>query len=166
MNKLKIILSVTILLLAVSCHKRLICYSKVRNSVITYKHLNDSTLELKGISSDPEFGFSLKKPVMLGLADVHLAAQNIEKYINALQGPNGEMITFKRIIPCCPFKTKNFIYETPFPDLVLDYQHGMLEKYELKYTDDLKTSTVVLFFNLYDETKSLLAPLGFTYKAN
>lgn len=149
-----------------ACQKKLISYSKTRNVIEAYDHLNDSTLRLIGISTDDEFGFSEKKPVMLGIVDVHKAAENIEKYLLALQGPDGEEIRFKRLKPCCPFKTKNFTYTIPFFGLEYDHKHGMLEKYHVEYSDETGTHVKVLFFNLYDETKKLVAPRGFTRRVH
>ena len=149
-----------------SCQKKLISYSKTRNVVETYSYLNDSTLQLSGVSLDTEFGFNEKKPIMLGIVDVHKGAENIKKYLNALKGLNGEEIKYKRIKPCCPFETKNFTYEVAPLGLEFDHKHGMLEKYSVEYNNTTGSYTVVLFFNLYDETKKLLAPYGFTYRGN
>jgi hypothetical protein len=146
-----------------ACQKKLTRYSKTRNTVESYQHLNDSILQLTGVSTDVEYGLSEKKPIMLGMVDVHKAAENIEKYLNALRSPTGELIAYKRLKPCCPFKTKNFTYTVPFFNIEYDHKHGMLEKYSVEYNTTTATHNVVLFFNLYDETKTLLAPKGFGY---
>jgi hypothetical protein len=144
-----------------TCQEKLTHYSKSRNIVEKYNHINDSTLQLAGISTDAEFGFSEKKPIMLGIVDVHKAAENIEKYLHALKGPAGEEIAYKRLKPCCPFETENFTYV--LIGFTFDHKHGMLEKYSVEYNHAAGKETFVLFFNLYDETKILLAPKGFSY---
>ncbi|SKC47705.1 hypothetical protein [Ohtaekwangia koreensis] len=140
----------------------MISYSKQRNSVSQYALLNDSTLQLSGISSDFAFGTTEQKPVMLGLQDINEAAKSVEKYLNALTGPNGESISYKRLKPCCPFKTKNLILNYPMHEF--NGKYGMLEKYSVSYTVHAQTQSVTLYINLYDETKELLAPHGFSYK--
>lgn len=124
--------------------------------------LNDSTLQLSGISGDVAFGTTEQKPVMLGLQDINEAAKGVEKYLNALAGPNGESISYKRLKPCCPFKTKNLVLKYPIHEFHGKY--GMLEKYSVSYTTHDQTQSVILYINLYDEAKELLAPHGFSYK--
>ncbi len=150
-----------------SCSTKLGRYSNKRNTVNEYEHLNDSTLRIKKVSKDPDFGFTEKKPIMLGMVDVHKAANNILKFLNALEGPNGEYLLFQRLKPCCAFKTKNFSYTIPYFGIDYDHKRGMLEKYEVSQTDSLgKKHTSILYFNLYDETNEICAPMGFRYKVN
>lgn len=153
------------------CHEKLTSYSKERNTVskerntvTKYDHTNDSTLTLTGISADQDFGKSEKKPIMLGLIEVRDGADNVKKYLNALQGPQGESITYTRLKPCCPFKTKNFMYTSPFLVKPIDEKYGMLEKYSIRYTDQSGEHITELFFNLYDQTTTVLAPYGLSYR--
>jgi hypothetical protein len=124
--------------------------------------LNDSTLQLSGVSSDVAFGTTEQKPIMLGLYDIIEAAKGIEKYLNAITGPNGEHVIYKRLKPCCPFKTKNLILQYPMHEF--NGKYGMLEKYSVSYATGSQTQSVILYINLYDEAKELLAPQGFSYK--
>lgn len=150
------------LLVLIGCQERLASYSKKRNVIESYEKLNDSTLLISGISTDPQFGYIAEKPIMVGLVNVHQGADNVEKYLNALTGPNGEPVRFSRLKPCCPFKTKNFTFTMALIMTEYDGKHGLLEKYKVEYGD----KSVVLLFNLYDETKKLLAPAGFSFKAH
>jgi hypothetical protein len=160
----RFILCALSLLIFSHCQKKLISYSEKRNSITQYTVLNDTTLQLSGVSSDATFGTAEEKPVMLGLQDIREAAKGIEKYLNALTGPNGESIIYKRLKPCCPFKTKNLILQYPIHEF--DGKYGMLEKYSVSYTSNNQTQSVILYINLYDEAKELLAPYGFSYKKN
>ncbi|WP_331979440.1 hypothetical protein [Ohtaekwangia sp.] len=150
-------------MLALCCHEKLTSYSKKRNSIERYAHLNDSTLAIQGISDDPEFGFEESKPIMLGLLDVEKGAQNVEEYLNALLAPSGKPIVYTRLKPCCPFKTKNFRLKTPLAS-EFDGKYGMLEKYKVQYSDSSNAMSRILYINLYDETTQLLAPQGFAFK--
>ena len=153
-----------LLLLTTGCHEKLTRYSRKRNTTSSYGLLNDSTLFITGISADPDFGYTPSKPIMVGMVDVHKAAKNVEKYINALRGANGEAITYKRLKACCPFKTKNFTFIVPILGTEFDGKHGMLEQYRVEYNDGSTLKSTILYINLYDETKVLLAPKGFTYR--
>lgn len=147
------------------CSDNLRRYSKKRNTIEKYEHLNDTTLRISGVAKNNRYGYSEDRPVMLGILDVHIAADNILKFLNALEGPNGESIVFKRLKPCCPFKTKNFTYSIPYFNINYDHKRGMLEKYNIEYVDSLGVNhSSILFFNLYDETNEVLAPAGFRYK--
>lgn len=152
------------LLVVQGCQEKIVRYSKKRNTVRVYSQLNDTTLLLTGVSSNPIFGKSEASPVMLGMYEIDKAASNVEKYLKALTGPQGETITYKRLKPCCPFKTKNFILDYPFLPTAFNGKYGMLEKYSISYDDNQGTKTTILYINLYDETKELLAPQGFNYK--
>lgn len=154
----------SVLLLTAGCHEKLTRYSRKRNTTSSYARLNDSTLLIKGIAVDPEFGYTPSKPVMVGMVDVHKAAENVEKYMNALRGPGGEVIKYTRLKACCPFKTKNFTFTVPILGTEFDGKHGMLEQYRVEYNDGTTVKSTILYINLYDETKILLAPKGFTYR--
>lgn len=158
-----ILLSLSLVALQ-GCQKKIVRYSKKRNTVRAYSQLNDTTLLLTGVSSNPVFGKSESSPVMLGMYEIDKAATNVEKYLNALTGPQGEAITYKRLKPCCPFKTKNFILNYTFLPTEFNGKYGMLEKYSISYDDKHEIKSTILYFNLYDETKELLAPQGFYYK--
>ena len=148
------------------CSKEPTRYSRKRNKVERYQQLNDTTLAIAGIANDANYGYTQHKPIMLGLYDIHKAASNVEKYLNALQGPNGEVVNYLRLKACCPFKTKNFRFSIPILGQKFDGKHGMLERYQVQYGDSTNKISTILYINLYDETKTLLAPKGFTYKAN
>jgi len=159
---IRISLCATSLFVFAHCQEKLTSYSKQRNRIAQYDILNDSTLQLSGISSDPAFGTTEQKPVMLGLQDIRKAAKGVNKYLNALTGPNGESILYKRLKPCCPFKTKNLILQYSIHEF--DGKYGMLEKYSVTYTTNNQTQSVILYINLYDEAQALLAPHGFNFK--
>ncbi|HEY9007134.1 hypothetical protein [Ohtaekwangia sp.] len=152
------------LLALLNCHQKLAWHSHKRNTITNYQQLNDSTLTITGISADPEFGYTEARPIMLGMVDVHKAAENVEKYLNALRGPSGEPVKYYRLKPCCPFKTKNFRYTIPVLGKEFNGKRGLLEQYRIEYSEAGTIKSTILFLNLYDQTNQLLAPEGFTYK--
>jgi len=169
-NSKRIAISLFVLSLAslvfMQCQEKLISYSKKRNSIRGYTHLNDSTLLLNGIASDSSFGRIDSKPIMLGMYEIEKAAENVEQYLNALTGPQGEPVAYQRLKPCCPFKTKNFILNYPMLTKEFNGKYGMLEKYSVSYTQNQQIKSTILYINIYDESKELLAPQGFRYKTS
>ena len=130
-------------------------FTTERNSIEKLEHYNDSTLLIKQISDDLEYGYIESKPIMLGVYNCDNGADNRTKYFNALKGPNGEAISFKRIKSCCPFRTPNS------QTVGADQKFGLLDVWEISY-EGLK-EPIIVYINLYDQGTSL-APIGFTIK--
>ena len=105
-------------------------------------------VDFSNTSSDPEYGLSESKPVMLGgfLRDTKYAGAHIE-YFNNLVGPNGEPVNAQRLGSCCGFE-----------DSSLPFGGGMLDRYQLTY--DGQDKPVVIYVNLY-KFEQPRAPLGF-----
>jgi len=148
------------------CQKSLTRYSRHRNETQHHVYLNDTTLAISGVSDDPQYGYTPQRPIMMGLYDIREAASNVEKYLNALLGPNGETIRYSRLKACCPFKTKNFRLNVPILNQEFNGKHGMLERYQINYGDSTNSTSIIIYINLYDESRQLLAPKTFTYKKN
>ncbi|MFN8005901.1 MAG: 2-dehydro-3-deoxyphosphooctonate aldolase [Terriglobia bacterium] len=112
-----------------------------------------------GDSTDPQFatiskmatskgyGYTKKDPIKVGNKDGS-GSKNSRLYLNALLGPNGEIIQYERKGSCCPFKTPNGIMGG-----------GLLDIYEVTYKGLGKP--VTLYVNMYDSSE-LLIPVGLT----
>lgn len=162
MKHLILVLFVTVSIMA-GCSKTTVYY-KHRNTVDSYPLLNDSTLLLTGRAQDSFFGITQQSPIRVGVVNIDEGARNVRYYLNALTGPDGEYLTFKRLKPCCPFKTKNFTYSSPLLGKEITEEYGMLEIYEVNYLDQNSNNIVLkLYFNLYDQADTLQSPhsLGF-----
>jgi hypothetical protein len=105
-------------------------------------------MSLKRSATDPEYGVKERKPVMVqgGLGE---GAHNVYRFLNALRGPHGEPVHYKRVGTCCEFKTK----KSPFGD-----GKELLEIYEVAYEGGPSRR---LYFNWYDDGE-ILIPVGFT----
>ncbi len=130
-------------------------YFEGRNSIEHLPVLNDSTLAVSRISTDPEYGRIESKPIFLGVKDVYESGDNREKYLNALAGPNGEELVFKRFKSCCPFRTLNS------RTVGADQKFGLLDIWVVTYAGISKPDT--LYVNAYDQGE-LIAPKGYTIK--
>jgi hypothetical protein len=105
-------------------------------------------LSLKRSAIDPQYGLTERKPVMVqgGLGE---GGHNVYRFLNALRGPQGEAVHYKRIGTCCEFETK----KSPFGD-----GKELLEVYEVAYEGGPSRR---LYFNWYDDGE-ILFPVGFT----
>ncbi|MDF2190237.1 hypothetical protein [Paraflavitalea sp. CAU 1676] len=115
-----------------------------------YAMLDDKSFKLTAITDDSTYGYTVKSPIMVGGGLMNGAA-NEQRYLNGLQGPNGETISYHRLGSCCPFKTKNGLLG----------DGGLLDKYEVTWEGQDKP--VILFINMYD-AGDLKAPKGFTFR--
>ncbi len=104
-------------------------------------------MSLNKAATDSKYGFSEKKPVMVqgGFGE---GGHNVYRFLNALRGPKGEVVHYRRIGTCCEFKTK----KSPFGGKEL------LEVYEVSYDGFMPKR---LYFNWYDDGE-ILIPVGFT----
>ena len=97
------------------------------------------------IAEDPKYAFSQRSPVMVG-GGFGEGGHNTYRFLNALRGPNGEVVHYARIGTCCKFRTPN----SPFGESAL------LEVYEITYAGEKPKR---LYFNWYDSGEPMI-PVG------
>lgn len=140
-------------LLIVACKSEKLSWTTKKKNTLEYLPEVDSTLVLKGVSKNPDYGYSPKHPIKLGVTSEYTSATYPEKYLQSITGPQGQTIVYERIKSCCFFKTVN-------SDAA--YQNvGVLEVYRVTY-DGLSTPKI-LFLNFFDEGVAF-APQGFLPK--
>jgi hypothetical protein len=130
-------------------------HSKGATSISTVDNLEvaQNAYLLTKISDDPEYGYTSKKPIKVAsMKSDENIAQNEYLYMNALLGPDGEEIEYKRTGSCCGYKSNS-------PKAFLG--SALLDKYEV--TIKGKTEKKVLYLDMY-ESGIVVAPLGFTFK--
>lgn len=117
---------------------------------IEHKQANAQQFLIEYFSHDPEYGYTVEKPVMVGNGGNIVNGPLYEaRYLNALAGPGLQPIAFKRQGSAHPFKTAN----SPFGD------EGLLDVYEISYEG--LAEPVTLYLNMYD-SDTLKVPVGFT----
>lgn len=97
---------------------------------------------------DAEYGFSESNPIKVGGFETRNGPTNQQRYIASLAGPDGEVLSFKRLGSCCPYPSEKGFDGT-----------GMLDIYSVTY-DGLETP-IKLYISFYDYEK-LYLPNGFT----
>ena len=101
-------------------------------------------------SKDSKYGYDQDYPINVFYKNTKDENINQERYLNALAGPKGETITYKKVETCCPFPTKN-----------IEIGVGLLDVYEITWAG--QTTPVRLHLN-YFERGALMVPVGLTLK--
>ena len=111
--------------------------------------LNDQMFIIKKYATDKKYGYTEKYPIMVG--GIIEGPINQRRFLNALTGPKGEQISYRRLASCCPFYTKNALFDNS----------GRLDKYQITY-EGLE-APIILYINMYDSDE-LKVPVGFRLK--
>ena len=109
---------------------------------------NPAPLDME-TSADSSYGYSAENPIRVGGARTERGPQNERSFLDALRGPAGQVLTYRRAGSCCPFTTRNAVI----------FDAGALDIYEVSYEG--LTKPVTLFINMYDYQRPLV-PVGFT----
>lgn len=112
--------------------------------------LKNDTYQLKEYATDKKYGYDSDYPINLGFILEVNEEKFVSYYFNALEGPKGETISFKKKESCCPFPTKNN-----------KVGGGLLSVYEVTWEGQQKP--VLLYFNIFERGK-IMCPTGFTIK--
>lgn len=105
---------------------------------------------LTAVSDDATYGYTEKNPIKVGTEKGEVKASGEYLFMNALTGPNGEDITFRRLGSCCSFKSPHGFLGS-----------GLLDRFEVKY-EGLK-EPIILYLNMYDPGV-VKAPKGFGFR--
>lgn len=105
---------------------------------------------LTEVATEKKYGYDKRYPINVGFGTTVKREANIQKFLSALKGPNGEVISFEHQGSCCPFPTENS-----------QLGGGMLEYYRINWEGNQKE--IVLYFNYFDKG-NLYIPIGFTAK--
>jgi hypothetical protein len=101
-------------------------------------------------SKDKKYGYEKDYPINIYFRGTKNDTINQAYFLNALAGPKGEKISYKKMENCCPFPTKNS-----------DMGAGLLDVYELQW-EGLK-KPITLYLNIY-ERGLLMVPMGLSLK--
>lgn len=110
----------------------------------------DNTFVINVNSTDKKYGYDKDYPVNVFFRDTKSETLNIERFLNALAGPKGEPLTYKKIETCCPFPTKH-----------TEIGAGFLDVYEITWEGNSKP--LKLYLNIYEKSV-LMVPVGLTLK--
>lgn len=134
-----------------SCVSTKSTIKNIDNNAIKPKITNNA-FEITEYATNPKYGFDPDYPINIGPLKAQQEEQNINYFFNALEGKNGEKISYKMVDTCCPFPAKTD-----------GIGAGTLSIYEVTFEEsNIKQQ---LYFNIYE--KGLIAcPKGFSIKKN
>jgi hypothetical protein len=142
-----IVLLLLILVGSVSCVSTKSTLKNVNNSVPIPKLTATNTFVITQYSKDPKYGYNPDYPINVFYRNAKDETINQQRYLNALTGPKGEKLFFKKIEVCCPFPTKNS-----------EMGGGFLDIYEVTWVG--QKSPIKLYLNIYEKGE-LMVPMGF-----
>ena len=102
-----IVLLLLLLVGSVSCVSTKSTLKNVNNSAPIPKLTATNTFVITEYSKDPKYGYNQDYPINVFYRNAKDETINPQRYLNALTGPKGEKLFFKKIEICCPFPTKN-----------------------------------------------------------
>ncbi|MBP6585422.1 MAG: 2-dehydro-3-deoxyphosphooctonate aldolase [Flavobacterium sp.] len=111
---------------------------------------SENTFVINQYSKDKKYGYDEDYPINIFYKSSKDDIINQQRFLNALAGPNGEKITYKKIESCCPFPTKKS-----------EMGAGFLDIYELTWEG--QTAPIKLYLNIY-EKGVLMVPVGLSLK--
>lgn len=150
MNLKTFSLLVVFVIIAASCVSTRLTIKNIDDKAPDLILSKDNTFVITEYSKDKKYGYDKDYPVNIFYKNTKNDTINQPRFLNALAGPNGEKITYKKLENCCPFPTKR-----------TEMGAGMLDVYEITWPGQAKP--VKLYLNIY-EKGILMIPVGFTLK--
>jgi hypothetical protein len=146
----KIIYFIILLSVTVSCVNTKSTLQNVDDTATIPQLSKYNTFVLTAYSKDPKYGYNKDYPINVFYRNTRDESINQERFLNALAGPKGEQINFKKLESCCPFPTKNS-----------EMGAGFVDVYEITWQGQKKPLT--LYVNMYDKGL-LMVPMGLSLK--
>lgn len=144
------VLFIGLILFFTSCVSTQSTLKNVDDNAPIPKLTKDNTFVITEYSKDKKYGYDKDYPINVFYRNTKEESLNQERFLNALAGPNGEKITFKKLESCCPFPTKR-----------TELGAGFLDVYEVRWEDQKKP--IILYMNIY-EKGILMVPVGLSLK--
>ena len=149
--KIKSLLSfLLVLFLFSACVSTKSSLKNVDENALTPKVSNENTFVITEFSKNPKYGYDQDFPINLYFRNIKEEPKNLERYFNALTGPKGEKIFYKKVATCCPFPTKKS-----------EMGAGFIDIYEITWVGQKKP--IRLYVNIF-EKGILMVPTGFELK--
>ena len=112
-----------------------------------FRPAGEERLVILEYAADETYGYSREQAIHVGGVGDDLGPVRERLFLNALTGPAGEPIRYRRVGSCCSFATPNGFGGG-----------GLLDMYEVTY--DGMAEPKLLYLNMYDEGE-VYVPVGF-----
>jgi hypothetical protein len=110
----------------------------------------NNTFVITEVSKDLKYGYNKDYPVNIYYQNSTDNELNPVRFFDALTGPEGQKLAYKKVTRCCPFPSKR-----------VETGAGLLDIYEVKW-EGLEVPKKI-YINIY-EKGIVMAPVGFTIK--
>jgi hypothetical protein len=110
----------------------------------------NNTFVITEVSKDLKYGYNKDYPVNIYYQNSTDNELNPVRFFDALTGPEGQKLAYKKVTRCCPFPSKR-----------VETGAGLLDIYEVKW-EGLEEPKKI-YINIY-EKGIVMAPVGFTIK--
>jgi hypothetical protein len=146
----KTIAFIFLLITSVSCISTKSTLQNVDDNAPIPQISGNNTFVITEYSKNSKYGYDKDYPINVFYRNTRDESINQDRFLNALAGPKGEEITFKKLESCCPFPTKRS-----------EMGAGFLDVYEVTWQGQKKP--IILYINIYE--KGLLkVPMGLSLK--
>ena len=142
--------SLLLAFICLSCVSTKSTLKNVDDNAPTPQLTAQNTFVLTELSTDKKYGYDKDYPINVFYKDTKDENLNAQRFLDALAGPGGEKVFYKKLESCCPFPTKR----DPIGA-------GFLDVYEITWVG-LKRP-IKLYLNIYEKGK-LMVPVGFSAK--
>ncbi|OYU79437.1 MAG: 2-dehydro-3-deoxyphosphooctonate aldolase [Flavobacterium sp. BFFFF1] len=145
------IISIAAITAMISCVSTKSTIRNIDNNAPDLVLLKNNTFQITEYSTDPKYGYNKDYPVNIFYKDIKNDSINQMRFLNALAGPNGETLRFRKLESCCPYPTKRNELGGV----------GMLDVYEIDWEGPHKP--LKIYINMYDKGY-VKVPVGLTLK--
>lgn len=111
---------------------------------------NQNAFIINNSTSDEKYGYDPDYPINVFYKNTTNDSINQKRFFNALTGPNGEKLFYKKVGVCCPFPSKNSVSGA-----------ALLDIYEIKWVG--QKTPITLYLNIFEKSP-ILVPKGFGLK--
>ncbi len=139
-----------LLFISSSCVSTKSTLKNVDDNAPILKLSSDNTFVITQYSKNEKYGYDKDYPINIFYKNTKDETINQQRFLNALAGPKGEKISYKKVETCCPFPTKKS-----------EMGVGLLDVYEIYW--DGQTAPIRLYLNIY-EKGVLMVPIGLSLK--
>lgn len=148
--QIKIPIFAVLMLVMTSCVSTKNTIKNIDDSAPQPTLTKDDTFVISKFSTDKKYGYDPDFPINVYFRSTQNDSINQKRFLNALTGPNGEKISYRKVDTCCPFPSAKSVLGA-----------GYLDIYEVKWTG--LTIPLKLYLNIF-EKGALLVPVGMGLK--
>ncbi|RZJ30644.1 MAG: 2-dehydro-3-deoxyphosphooctonate aldolase [Flavobacterium sp.] len=144
------ILFVLMAFAAVSCGSIKSSLKNIDDNAPIPQLTKQNTFVLTEYANDKKYGYDKDYPINVFYQNTKDENLNAQRFLNALAGPKGEKVFYKKLESCCPFPTKRDPIGAGFLDVYQITWVGLQRPFKL-------------YLNIYEKGK-MMVPVGFTAK--